>query len=473
MAGGAPLGLEGRAVLGAVARLPHTPHAGREGRLFCAVVPLEVEADLADLAFSAKREGEDLFLLQVVDRGLVVAGVGSALRIDGGGLERFRSCARRWEAAAAEAVVAQPPEGVEVAVPVAMGGFAFAPQGGKSVAWEGFGSGSLTVPEIAFLHLRGERPVLVLSAWVEPGERPSEAVGAVARRVARLERKGLGLLDPLPTAHPRVESALAPEHYEAAVQRATELIGAGKAKKLVIAREVLVHSPQPFAAPALFGALREGFPSCFCFCICKGEKAFIGATPELLVRREGQRLTTVALAGSTRRSADPAVDAHLGEQLLRSASHREEHGIVVERIVAALKDLALWVTAPGEPTLVKVANVQHLATPIRAQLPGPLNVIELAGHLHPTPAVGGEPKEAAYALIPQLEGFDRGWYAGTVGFATASGEGEFCVALRCALLSGGEGRCFAGNGIVRGSDPAAELAETEIKLGAILPLLVG
>ena len=118
-----------------------------------------------------------------------------------------------------------------------------------------------------------------------------------------------------------------------------------------------------------------------------------------------------------------------------------------------------------------MANIQHLATPIRAQLAAPVEAIELAGLMHPTPAVGGEPFGAALGLIPALEGLDRGWYTGPVGWTDAAGDGEFCVALRCALLRGNVARCYAGNGIVRGSDPAAELAETEIKLQALLPLL--
>jgi salicylate biosynthesis isochorismate synthase/menaquinone-specific isochorismate synthase len=138
-----------------------------------------------------------------------------------------------------------------------------------------------------------------------------------------------------------------------------------------------------------------------------------------------------------------------------------------------LRGHAVWVTAPGEPELVRIANIQHLATPIRAQLAAPMETLELAALMHPTPAVGGEPLARALALIPALEGLDRGWYSGPVGWTDAAGDGELCVALRCALLDGSVARCFAGNGIVRDSDPARELAETEIKLQALLPLLSG
>jgi salicylate biosynthesis isochorismate synthase/menaquinone-specific isochorismate synthase len=219
------------------------------------------------------------------------------------------------------------------------------------------------------------------------------------------------------------------------------------------------------------GALRDAFPACFCWCVGTSELAFVGASPELLLRRDGARAQTVALAGTTRRSADPAVDDHLGEQLLRSVKDREEQAIVARRIERTLEPVSVWVTAADEPVLVKVQNVQHLATPIRAQLADPLPAVELAGMLLPTPAVGGEPREAALPLIPALEGLDRGWYAGPVGWIDAAGDGDFSVALRSALLEPELARCYAGVGVVEGSDPAAELDETEVKLQALLPLL--
>ena len=264
-----------------------------------------------------------------------------------------------------------------------------------------------------------------------------------------------------------------PEHYEAAVARAVELIRAGEMEKIVLAREVQVHAPRPYDPAAVIGVLREEFPSCFVFCVGRGDAALVAASPELLVRREGHRVSTLALAGSTRRSADPSVDDHLGEQLLRDESYREEHAIVARRIERTLRPHAIWVTSAPEPSLVRIANIQHLATPIRAQMATPMDALELLGLMHPTPAVGGEPLAVAWPLIPALEGLDRGWYAGPVGWTDADGDGEFCVALRCALLRGAVARCYAGNGIVRESDATAELAETEVKLQALLPLLSG
>jgi salicylate biosynthesis isochorismate synthase/menaquinone-specific isochorismate synthase len=240
----------------------------------------------------------------------------------------------------------------------------------------------------------------------------------------------------------------------------------------VLSREVDVHAPADHDPAAVYGLLREAFPTSFVYAVGRGAATFIGATPELLVRRQGQRASTVALAGSIRRSADPAVDDHLGEQLLRDDKNRSENAIVARRIARTLRPISVWVTAAEEPVVVKVANIQHLAAPIRAQLAQPIDAVTLAGLLHPTPAVGAEPASALPA-IPALEGIDRGWYAGAVGWCDASGDGEFCVSLRGALLRGRHARCYAGGGIVRDSDPASELAETETKLGVMLPVLAG
>jgi salicylate biosynthesis isochorismate synthase/menaquinone-specific isochorismate synthase len=240
----------------------------------------------------------------------------------------------------------------------------------------------------------------------------------------------------------------------------------------VLAREVDVHAPHAHDPAAVFGLLRAEFHSSFVYAVGRGERTFIGATPELLVRRQGQRATTVALAGSTRRSADPSVDDHLGEQLLHSDKERHENAIVARRIARALRRHAVWVSVAEEPVVIKVANIQHLAAPIRAQLAAPMDAITLAGVLHPTPAVGAEPITGLSA-IPALEGIDRGWYAGTVGWVDASGDGEFCVALRCALLHDRVARCYAGGGIVADSEPTSELAETEIKLQVMLSALSG
>jgi salicylate biosynthesis isochorismate synthase len=442
-------------------------------------VALADDVDPSAVVCASRRAGERWFAFEQPDRARAArAGLGEAVGLHAAGPKRFAIVAERWRALAAAAVTdaAEHPAGGGL---LAMGGFAFAPDGGYSPHWEGFQPASLSVPEVLLARDQrwGAQSVrLTLTALASPDDMPEELLARLERRLDELRTSAPPLLDPAPAGRFQVASAMPPEHYEGAVARATEMIAAGELEKIVLAREVQVHAGggAPIYDPAaVFGVLREEFPSCFVFCVGRGDATLIAASPELLVRREGQRVSTLALAGSTRRSADPAVDAHLGEQLLRDQSYREEHAIVARRIERMLRRHAVWVTAAPEPELVRIANIQHLATPIRAQLAAPIEALELVGLMHPTPAVGGEPLSSAGPLIPTLEGLDRGWYAGPVGWTDAAGDGEFCVALRCALLRGGVARCFAGNGIVRDSDPARELAETEVKLQALLPLLAG
>jgi salicylate biosynthesis isochorismate synthase/menaquinone-specific isochorismate synthase len=453
-------------------------HSG-EPTLATSTVRLPGTVDPSAAVCASRRKGEPWFAFEQPDRGgAALAALGEAVCLNSSGPERFASVADRWRALAATAV-GDPLDDPDRSGPVAVGGFAFAPEGGRTPAWEGFDPASLIVPEVAIRRVAKardrDRPEvrLTLAASMAGDDTSEDVLERLERRLAELRERALGLLDPAPAGRYRVASAMPPEHYEAAVEHATALIGEGRLEKIVLAREVETHAPQRYDPAAMLGVLRDAFPGCFCFCVGRGDATLIAASPELLVRREGHRVSTLALAGSTRRSADPAVDDHLGEQLLRDESYREEHAIVARRIERTLRPHAVWVAAAPEPELVKIANIQHLATPIRAQLAAPIDALELAGLMHPTPAVGGEPRDIATPLIPALEGLDRGWYAGPVGWTDATGDGEFCVALRCALLRGNVARCYAGNGIVRDSNPQAELAETEVKLAALLPLLAG
>ncbi len=421
---------------------------------------------------ASRRPGEPWFCLEQPDRaGWALGALGAVEIIEGRGADRFVDASRRWRALAA-AALADPLDGPPGTGLVTVGGFAFAADGADAPHWRGFAPASLIVPELSLARREGDAR-LTVNVSVSPDDTVPELVARVDARIGELRARPLPLFDPAPTGPYRVVSPMPASHYEEAVARAVQRIRSGELEKVVLAREVQVHAPVDHDPAAVLGLLREAFPSCFVFAVGRGDATFIAASPELLIRREGQRVSTVALAGSTRRSADPSVDAHLGEQLLRSDKDREENEIVARRIARALAPHAVWVTAAPEPALVQVANIQHLGRPIRAQLASPVDAVELAGLLHPTPAVGGEPWSVAERLMPALEGLDRGWYAGPVGWTDAGGDGEFCVSLRCALLRGAVAHLYAGAGIVRDSDPASELAETEVKLAALLPVLTG
>ena len=322
-----------------------------EPTLATSTVRLPGGVDPSAVVCASRREGEAWFAFEQPDRGgAALAALGEAVCLSGSGEERFASVADRWRELAARAV-GDPLDDPDRSGPVAVGGFAFAPEGGGTPVWEGFDPASMVVPEVAIRRVakgardRGE-PRCEADAGGADGTRmtpPRRRSARLEGRLAELHQQALPLLDPSPTGRYRVASAMPPEHYEAAVRHATALIGEGKLEKIVLAREVQTHAPREYDPAAMLGVLREAFPGCFCFCVGRGDATLIAASPELLVRREGHRVSTLALAGSTRRSADPAVDDHLGEQLLRDESYREEHAIVARRIERTLRPHAVWV----------------------------------------------------------------------------------------------------------------------------------
>ncbi|HEU4905342.1 MAG TPA: isochorismate synthase [Solirubrobacterales bacterium] len=444
--------------------------AGRPRRtLISATLPVDI-ADPSAAVFASRLASDRWFCWEQPDRGFSLAALGIAHEVSSRGQDRFGDVARGCLALNEGATLDEPAGLPAGAGPVWTGGFAFDPEGTSTPAWSSFSPASLVLPELSICR-QGDNAFLTVNVIVSPGDDADALAERLARRLNGLRADPLPLLDPHPTDRPEIRSVLPPREFEAAVEAATARIQAGGMRKVVLAREVTVEAASAHDPAAVFGGLREQFPSCFCFCTGTPEAAFRGASPELLIRRSGAGASTVALAGSTRRSSDPAVDDHLGEQLLRSDKNRREQRIVSERIVRKLRPHSVWVQTAPEPELVKVANIQHLATPVIAQLAEPRSAVGLAGILHPTPAVGGEPWPQSEATIAELERMDRGWYAGPVGWMDATEDGEFCVALRSALLRDREARLFAGVGVVAGSDPEAELEETEVKLQALLPLV--
>ena len=438
------------------------------------LVSVTAEVDVADpaaAAFASRMADDRWFCWEQPDRdGFALATLGSAHEAISRGSGRFDDVARE-AARVMRGRLADEPEGLPAgAGPVWTGGFAFAPDGGSRASWSSFPPGLLVLPELSLLRTGG-RTWLTVNAVSAGGADREPILARLGRRIASIREQPLPMFDPSPRGETAIASVTPPGAYESGVAGAVERIRAGELEKVVLAREVAVEAPAAHDPAVTFGALRDLFPSCFCFCVGSPEGAFLGASPELLLRRRGAGVATVALAGSIRRSADPAVDDHLGEQLLHSAKDLGEHEIVARRIERKLAPRSVWVEVDADPAVIKVANIQHLATPVHAQLADPLSAVELAGILHPTPAVGGEPDASARAAIAELEDLDRGWYAGPVGWMDSTEDGEFCVALRSALLRDRTAHLYAGAGIVADSDPAAELAETELKLEALLPLL--
>lgn len=261
--------------------------------------------------------------------------------------------------------------------------------------------------------------------------------------------------------------------YRAAVAQALQRIAAGEFQKIVLARAQDIRADQPLHPLEMLNGLRQRFPDCYAFSFTAGGgKSFIGASPERLVRVSKAMLETEALAGSIRRGAGASEDAALADALSGSEKDQREHRQVLDDIVARLTPLGLNLEFSAKPHVRRLANVQHLHTAVQAPLPENVRLLDVLAALHPTPAVGGSPRDAAVARIRELEGFPRGLYAGALGWLNARGGGEFFVGLRSALVEGAKARLYAGAGIVAGSTPGKEFAETELKFKAMLDALL-
>lgn len=268
----------------------------------------------------------------------------------------------------------------------------------------------------------------------------------------------------------RLDSTLAPEIWrDEVVGFARDRIVAGDLTKAVLARELRLRTDHPIDIATVIDRLHRAFPAAILFNV----DGFVGASPELLVAREGEVVRAHPLAGTAPRATDPATDAAHAAGLLASDKDRWEHRITIDWLLDTLLPFCSYVDAEPEPTIVTLANVHHLGTRVEGRLSAPpSSVLELVQALHPTPAVGGQPQQTALDLIEGLERTERGRYAGPCGWVDAAGNGGFAVSVRSAEISGSEARIFAGVGVVADSDPAAELAETRAKFQAMLGALI-
>ena len=268
-----------------------------------------------------------------------------------------------------------------------------------------------------------------------------------------------------------IRPGVAVEHYLTAVAAARDAVRAGRMAKAVIARPIIIDSDKPIDVHAVLLRLKASFGSSYRFSI----DGFIGASPELLVEVDGDAVRSHPLAGTTRTTGDPDLDAKLAAELHASPKNRIEHDAAIAMVRDTLLPYCSYLDWAPEPSIVKVANVQHLGSQAEGRLSKPTpSVIELVRALQPTPAVGGHPRDAAIELITRVEGFERGLYGGTVGWVDAHGNGTWAVSLRCAELSPDRhsARLVAGGGIVADSDPESELAETQAKFQAMLSAIV-
>jgi menaquinone-specific isochorismate synthase len=386
--------------------------------------------------------------LSWVRRGEGLVAWGEAARMEFGGAERFSRAQRWWTSLVRDAEIDDsvnlPGSGA-----VAFASFAFDPEPGHSV---------VVVPRVVV----GLRDGVAWLTQISLSSLPSSTNPLSTSSL-------IGSVDERADSELQVtfsEGTRTVESWKQAVETAVERITLGGIDKVVLARDLTVTSDEPIDSRILLERLASEYPECWTFAV----DGLVGATPELLVRRTGDRVTSRVLAGTIRASEDSGKDARLAQMLLASNKDHEEHKYAVGSVAAALAAHCTDLDVPERPRLLRLSNVQHLATDVTGELVDGAPVLALAASLHPTAAVCGTPTERAFALIRELEGMDRGRYAGPVGWLDSNGDGEFGIALRCAQIDADDPtqmRLFAGCGIVAGSTAESELAESDAKFEAM------
>jgi len=418
------------------------PAAARQaGRAAGRLVAKTVRLDLAERPDLVALAGDDGLLFAGPEGGMAARGV--ALRIElPGGVADADGVAAVAEALASIDVSDE--VGLPGCGPVAIGALPF----------DRTAAGALVVPRV-LVGLAADG-----TAWLTTiGEGAAPRLGLDA------------LAPPAPRPSPDSFTLVSPQSHD----EWCEMIAAAveevrtRLRKVVLAREVLVEANRPIVTTAVLARLRALYPGCMLF----SAGGFLGASPELLVARFGRSVRSHPLAGTVAHSGDPAVDDIMAARLMGSAKERYEHRVVVDSVAETLAPVCQSVDVPSGPSILTLRNVTHLGTPITGTLRDPgTSALDLVARLHPTPAVGGDPHDEALAYIDAVEPFDRGLYAGPVGWMDANGDGVWAVGIRSATVSGTKARLVAGVGVVAGSVPELELAETQLKLQALLAAVV-
>ncbi|HEX3724387.1 MAG TPA: isochorismate synthase [Nitrolancea sp.] len=396
--------------------------------------------------------------------------VGVAQSIESTGIDRFERARTAWRTLLDGAHI----DGVtgKTTGPLLLGGFAFDPERVPDGQWDGFPAARFVLPRI-MLTLNGSDCRVTQNVLLWPDSDAAAESLALARELDLLRDASSSQLQPARAATLETSEVRPPAEWQAIVADAANAIRAGEMQKVVLAREVYLQADAALDITAALERLSATYPTCYVFAMARGERTFLGATPERLVRFEDGELTAACLAGSERRGATADEDRQLGESLWASEKNREEHDIVVRVLREGLGSLCDELTIPDEPVLLSVSNVHHLYTPVSARPRAGVGLLDAVERLHPTPAVGGFPRETALGFIREHEGFDRGWYAGSIGWLGHAGDGEFAVALRSALVDGANAALFAGCGIMGDSDPEREYDETWLKFRPMLAALGG
>lgn len=402
------------------------------------------------------------------DQELQLLGFGEAWRTTSSGTQRFdtlsgelRELEHSW-LTNCEPGTAGPGHGVFCAT-------AFDPDDSMTACWEGLPNSILFIPRLLLRCEAGKTSLTFTCTGREL--RHADAVLGNWERLAGQIVQAVCTTQASDSQHDRQTLRITPESDTAwtrTVQLAIDAIRSGQLEKVVTARRVRLEASRAFDASRILSRLAHRYPTCLLIAINLDGRSVVSATPERLAALDNRTIHSDALGGTTGRAQDSRQDRQLTLRLLNCCKAQHEHALVVDSIRSALTPLCDELAPPAAPDVIKLRNLQHLWTGIRGTLQPGVSLLDAARRLQPTPAVAGTPTEMACRWLQDHENLARGWYSGTVGWLQANGDGELSVLLRCAVLQGRSADLFAGAGIVSDSDPQAELAETEIKLRAML-----
>lgn len=400
-------------------------------------------------------------------REVIYVGLGRATSLEPTSVEeRFQSIDEAWQHMTANAVVTD--DAPAYTGPMLFGGFNFDPLKQTTPLWDSFPHTMFVVPELMLTIAKGKtwltiNNVITTQSSITEDYQYSDFINKLNNPPAKIDQPGL--------AHILHKEEIAPSQWMGDVERVTASIQTGELDKVVLARELRVFADRPIATSAALENLYTQQRDSYVFAFEHGEESFIGATPERLVKKEGEQFLSTCLAGSFARGNTTSEDVDFGVTLLQDDKNLLEHALAVKMIKNAMSEVCVSIDMPEQPILFKLKDIQHLYTPVAGQSREGASLLKAVEALHPTPALGGYPPQEAVAMIREVEQLDRGWYAAPIGWINRHQDGEFAVAIRSALIQGSEASLFAGCGIMGESDPLSEYNETTLKFRPMLAAL--
>jgi menaquinone-specific isochorismate synthase len=376
--------------------------------------------------------------------------------------QRFRTVETQWKRWMEQ--TASYSNGTDTA-PIIFGGFSFDPFKPRTEKWHAFPHAKMMVPTV-LLSIKNGKATLTVTMRSEQNEEIIKKIGMLIRLLYQEQRQQTSSLPAL-IKYKEVQK----EEWIYAVKKTIENIRKGKFDKVVLAREARLSFADAIDPSVVLRQLREQQPFSYLFAFEQEGQCFIGASPEQLVKKEKDTCYSICLAGSIRRGKTFQEDEQLGQWLMHDEKNLGEHQFVVQMIREAIEAVCKRVQIPSSPQLLKLQHIQHLYTPVIGEKCRAASVLSIVEQMHPTPALGGTPREKAIKEIRETEPLDRGWYAAPIGWMDAEGNGEFAVAIRSGLLQGKEASIFAGCGVVGDSDPMSEYEETKVKFTPMLSAL--